>query len=481
MRCSTLGDRCLGQRRRREQRMSEPDHAVRALDHVGSDRRSERLLVDSGRLHELERRRAGHSHDEQRLPRLLRQRAQSLADEVLERVGYRQRLRGIERRSHVERPRQLEREEGIAARCIVQPQQGRTWESESEPVTDETLDRADAERPDGQSLDHSGKRRLERRRRLAAAGEEDPDRLAVEPPQREREHIRRRRIEPLDVVDREQQRAAGGQRDERVVHPDRERARICRDVPLGIEQQRRLERPTPWRREHRQHFGGGFPEQVAEPGVRESLLGLGGPRGKHTEPSLARRLRPGQPERRLADARLAFEHEGGGTFRGPLDEVEQGGEFLVSSDDVHPHVGHGDTAYARFRACAPTIGCPCSASRRECSGGCGRKREELRVAPARNRRGGARRCTGLARWTAPARPAGAARDSTRPSSRRGSARRRAVARDAPGGCSDDAALLSLSAASGARRRRCDPGRLRNLRARGRAGARRRTPLRAARR
>ena len=345
MRCSTLGDRRFRDRRRREQRMSEPDHAVRALDHLRSDRRSERLLVDSGRVHDLERWGAGHSHDEQRLPRLLRQRAQPLADEVLERVGYRQRLRGIERRPRVERSRQLEREEGIAARCIVQPQQGRTWESESEPVTDETLDRADAERPDGQSLDRSWKRRLERRRRLAAAGEEDPDRLAVEPPQRERERIRRRGIEPLDVVDREQQRAAGGQRDERVVHPDRERARICRDVALGIEQQRRLERPTPWRREHRQHFGGGFPEQVAEPGVRESLLGLGRPRGEHSEPSLARRLRPGQPERRLADARLAFEHEGGGTFRGPPDEVEQGGDLLVSSDDVHPHVGHGDTVH----------------------------------------------------------------------------------------------------------------------------------------
>ncbi len=105
MRGSTLGDRCLRDRRRSEQRMSEPDHAVRALDHLRSDRRSERLLIDSGRVHELERGRAGHSHDEQRLPRLLRQRAQPLADEVLERVGYRQRLRGIERRPRVERPR----------------------------------------------------------------------------------------------------------------------------------------------------------------------------------------------------------------------------------------------------------------------------------------------------------------------------------------------------------------------------------------
>ncbi len=274
MRCSTLGDRCLRDRRRREQRMSEPDHAVRALDHLRSDRRSERLLVDSGRVHDLERGGAGHSHDEQCLPRLLRQRAQPLADEVLERVGYRQRLRGIERRPRVERPRQLEREEGIAARCIVQPQQGRTWESESEPVTDETLDRADAERPDGQSLDRPGKRRLERRRRLAAAGEEDPDRLAVEPPQRERERIRRRGIEPLDVVDREQQRAAGGQRDAARRAPPTATARgSAETTALPLEQERRRERSPARRGELRQHLGGGFRQEVAEPGMGETLLG----------------------------------------------------------------------------------------------------------------------------------------------------------------------------------------------------------------
>ena len=273
MRCSTLGDRCLRDHRRREQRMREPDHAVRALDHLRSDRRSERLLVDSGRVHELERGRAGHSHDEQRRPRLLRQRAQPLADEVLERVGYRQRLRGIERRPRIERPRQLEREEGIAARCIVQPQQGRTWESESEPVTDEALDRADAERPDGQSLDRSGKRRLERRRRFAAAGEEDPDRLAVKPPQRERERIRGRRIEPLDVVDREHERAALRERQQRVVHRHRDGARVGGETVLRIEQKRCRERSPARRGELRQHLGGGVREEVAESRMGETLLG----------------------------------------------------------------------------------------------------------------------------------------------------------------------------------------------------------------
>ena len=46
----------------------------------------------------------------------------------------------------------------------------------------------------------------------------------LEPPRGERERVRRRRVEPLHVVDRDQHRLAGGQRAQRVQQPERDRA-----------------------------------------------------------------------------------------------------------------------------------------------------------------------------------------------------------------------------------------------------------------
>ena len=69
------------------------------------------------------------------------------------------------------------------------------------------MDGSETERADVQPLHSVGTDRLLEVRRLRAltetTGEQEEDRPLVQPPQRKSECARRGRIEPLDVVDRE--------------------------------------------------------------------------------------------------------------------------------------------------------------------------------------------------------------------------------------------------------------------------------------
>lgn len=294
--------------------MDEPDLSVRQLDNVRCDGRSQRLRGDSGCLDQLHRGCADDGDDEQRRPRLLGKGANPIADEALERLRHGEGLSGIERCARRrKRPGKLQGVERVAARHLVQSQHRGARERPAEPVANDALDRAQAERADEQSLDASAKRLLERGRLPAApTSEERPDGLTIEPPQSERQRIGRRRVEPLDVIDRDHDRTTFGQRREGAVHSHRKRTGVCcRSVAVPVEQKRSLERPPPRSRELRQHLGGAGPEQVAERSVRESLLGLRGSSAEHAQRPFPCRLDPGQPERRLADAGVALEHDRG--------------------------------------------------------------------------------------------------------------------------------------------------------------------------
>jgi hypothetical protein len=74
-------------------------------------------------------------------------------------------------------------------------------------------------------------------------------------------------------------------------------------------------------------------EQVAEASVGKPPLRLGRPRQKDTQPPLTRILDAGQPERRLADSRLAFQHQCLRSVGRLVEEGVDGAEFLVSADD----------------------------------------------------------------------------------------------------------------------------------------------------
>jgi len=128
----------------------------------------------------------------------------------------------------------------------------------------------ETERADVQPLHSVGRDRpLEvwRLRTFAeATGDQQEDRPIVQPPQRESECARRGRIEPLDVVDREDNRPLGGENLQRAPDRDTERAQI-EAVRVFLNEECHLERVAPGRRHRRQYALEHVLEQVAEAGV----------------------------------------------------------------------------------------------------------------------------------------------------------------------------------------------------------------------
>ena len=110
----------------------------------------------------------------------------------------------------VENAGQLQREERVPARPLVDAEQRLAREGPAEPVAQEPMERADAERSHRQPLDALRAERLLESRRLRSVdeppGEQQEHAARGEPSQRERERARRGGVEPLDVVDRDEKR-----------------------------------------------------------------------------------------------------------------------------------------------------------------------------------------------------------------------------------------------------------------------------------
>ena len=75
-----------------------------------------------------------------------------------------------------------------------------------------------------------------------------------------------------------------------------------------------------------------FAQQVAQPGEGESGLGLRRPAGEHPVATLGGGLDAGQPERRLAESRLAREHGGAGTLLWVVEKADDRPELLFPAE-----------------------------------------------------------------------------------------------------------------------------------------------------
>jgi hypothetical protein len=169
--------------------------------------------------------------------------------------------------------------------------------------------------------------------RLQPAGEQQPD-CAVEASQREGECARRRGVEPLDVVDRHDDRLPLAHQAEHIAYGRRERARVGGLVRRVIPQQRDLERPSPRRGQLADHPVEDSIEQIPEPDVREPPLGLGRPCRQHDPPAPARRRDSREPHRRLPDPGLALENQRHRLLGGAVEEAVDGAELPVAADDL---------------------------------------------------------------------------------------------------------------------------------------------------
>ena len=136
-----------------------------------------------------------------------------------------------------------------------------------------------------------------------------PDGLGAEPPPRERERLRGGGVEPLHVVDRDQHRALGCQPAQQPEQCHAECALVARGGARALEQQRDTQRLGLRSRERVDCIVERPCEEVAEPGECELCLSFRRPALQHPVGAPLRLLDGCKPERRLADACLAFQLE----------------------------------------------------------------------------------------------------------------------------------------------------------------------------
>ena len=126
-------------------------------------------------------------------------------EEILDRVGHREVLADPGRPVVDQLAPDLEREQGIAERGVVDPPQELARDAQPEPVAQDATDRAEAEWAEFHPLDAVRvERELEWRRGPRPAREEEADLGALEPSRGKREGGGRGGVEPLDVVERDQ-------------------------------------------------------------------------------------------------------------------------------------------------------------------------------------------------------------------------------------------------------------------------------------
>ena len=179
---------------------------------------------------------------------------------------------------------------------------------------------------------HSDVRRLAHRRQEA-------DALHAQTPKRESDRPRRRRVEPLHVVDGHKHRPTLSQDAQDVEEGNADRPSIG-DIVAGLgEQQRDFERAPPHRQQQRRHVRDHIRQKVRQTRERQGGLGLDPPAGQNT---LETPLGLGDallPQDRLADARLTRKDQRHRTALDRRKERPDRTERLVSPDDGR----HGHT------------------------------------------------------------------------------------------------------------------------------------------
>ncbi len=228
------GGRRAQARSRRPQRVSEADPPFDDCDDVGAERRLQPAIRGSvdHLLEERDGRLGEGCCDGEGILRHGRQARQLVAEQRHQFIGQRQVHPGLEpRRLPLEGASELEREERVAARGGLDPQERRAGERDVDARMQELSERAEAQGSDGDLVQgRAGDRTIEPRRqghaRLDPACEQDPDRLVAEAADSEAEGERRGRVEPLDVVDRDEDRAVTGETPECVEERDGDRARF---------------------------------------------------------------------------------------------------------------------------------------------------------------------------------------------------------------------------------------------------------------
>ena len=181
---------------------------------------------------------------------------------------------------------ELQREERVPARRLLQSRQLRSRQLQIEPPSEQVVQRAQAERSNPEPLQPLfGERLLELERRREAGHlpqrHQRGDRLVAQAAEGDLEHGRRGRVEPLDIVERDDHRTVLCERAQDVEQSDSDQARIRRSLAGLGEQECHLERAQSHRSQRRRYLAEHIGEQVGETGIGERSLGLDAPAGEH--------------------------------------------------------------------------------------------------------------------------------------------------------------------------------------------------------
>ena len=178
----------------------------------------------------------------------------------------------------LERPGELERKERVPARQLVDAMKGGSRRHVLEPSQQQSLHGAQAERRQLDPIQAIGGNRLRESERglfsrRCALSEQEPDRVVPEAPSREAQHGCRGGVEPLDVVDGDNQWRPPGQRAKNAESGHRNHLLVWAPTLLVSQQESYLE-CAPLRVRQLSPGVVMLAEEVREGRVREARLGL---------------------------------------------------------------------------------------------------------------------------------------------------------------------------------------------------------------
>ena len=168
---------------------------------------------------------------------------------------------------------------------------------------------------------------------VASEGRKNADRLLPDAANREREHSCRCRIEPLDVVDREEQRTVFRELAEGSDERARESEPVRTPCRARLHPESGCERTSLRICQLLGELGEDGVEQVGNGSQRDRHLSLRAARDEHAYACVLSGGDALAPEDRLADAGLAANEECAGSFPELGDEVDQTRLFPAPPDD----------------------------------------------------------------------------------------------------------------------------------------------------
>ena len=166
------------------------------------------------------------------------------------------------------------------------------------------------------------------------------DPLVLQAANRESQYPGRRRIDPVEVIDREDERRHHRERSERAEGRHRYRVLIRRRSGGFRPHERDLEGSTLGGRHADGHRLEHVLEEIPERGVGERGLRLDRARGEHDDASVSRVVDGLGPQRRLPDPGLTLQEQPARTIGYGRDEDRDLRELLVSAEETDPQLRH---------------------------------------------------------------------------------------------------------------------------------------------